>query len=397
MTLSLALIGCGVMGRRHILGLKALKDAGREPFQLAALCDPVAGSAAAAADLAAELLGNRPDVFPDLAALYGSTTVDAVDITTAPNLHLSVGEEALFHGAHVMVEKPIALTIGQGRALVAAAERTSRRLAVAENYRRDPINRLAKAALDAGLIGRPFLITQSSSGGGEKVIITPWRHRKKDGGIVVDMGVHYTDLFEYFLGPLDAVGGMSAVVDAERTDPDGKPHAVDAEDLSVGMARFRSGALANWLLSLAGRGESHFSRVIYGTGGSLTIPPDRSGQPLKLVQRRNGEDVAVAEEELLNMLPDFRLDDTTAALFGADRLSRYDRPWAATDAALLAIELDDFAGAIGSNRPPDVTGADGLRSLALVYGFLEADRLGRTVTLDELLTSDDLPYQAEIA
>ncbi len=211
------------------------------------------------------------------------------------------------------------------------------------------------------------------------------------------MGVHYTDLFEYYLGPLDAVGGMSAVVDAERSDSDGARHEVDAEDLSVGIARFRSGALANWLLSLAGRGESHFSRVIYGTGGSLTIPPDRSGQPLKLVQRRNGDDIAVSDEELLALLPDFHLDPTTAALFGADRLSSYDRPWAATDAALLAIELDDFADAIVSNRPPEVTGADGLRSLALVYGFLEADRLGRTVGIDELLTSDDLPYQAEIA
>ena len=242
MTLSLALIGCGVMGRRHVLGLKALKDSGREPFHLAAVCDPVPESATGTADIAEELLGRRPDVFPDLTTLYGSTTVDAVDITTAPNFHLDVGEEALANGAHVMVEKPITLTIAQGRALVATADQAGRRLAVAENYRRDPINRLARAALDAGLIGRPFLITQSSSSGGEKVIITPWRHRKQSGGIVVDMGVHYTDLFEYYLGPLDSVGGMSAVIDHERGDPSGAFHPVDAEDLSVGYCpvSFRS-------------------------------------------------------------------------------------------------------------------------------------------------------------
>ncbi len=146
MTLTLSLIGCGVMGRRHVLGLKALKDAGREPFHLTAVCDPVPESATAAADLAEELLGRRPDVFPDLATLYGSTSVDAVDITTAPNFHLAVGEVALAHGAHVMVEKPITLTIAQGRALVAAADNAGQRLAVAENYRRDPINRLAKAS-----------------------------------------------------------------------------------------------------------------------------------------------------------------------------------------------------------------------------------------------------------
>lgn len=397
MTLSLALVGCGVMGRRHVLGLTALRDVGRRPFALVAVCDPVAETAAGVADLAEGLLGPRPEVFPDLASLHAAMTVDAVDISTAPNFHAAIGEEAFARGAHVMVEKPIALTIAQGRALVAAGERANRHLAVAENYRRDPINRLAKAAIDGGLIGRPFLIVQSSSGGGEKVIITPWRHRKRWGGIVVDMGVHYTDLFEYFLGPIDAVGGMGAVVDASRTDADGIAHVVDAEDLSVGMARFRSGAIANWLLSLAGRGEPHFSRVVYGTGGSLTIPADRTGHPLRLTQRRSGEDIAVSDAELLELIPGFALDGTTAALFGGDRITSYERPWAATDAALLAIEFDDFARAIADDRPPEVTGADGLRSLALVYGFLEADRLGRTLTTDELLTSDELPYQAEIA
>ena len=69
MTLSLALIGCGVMGRRHVLGLKALRDVGRQPFALAAVCDPVAETAAGVADLAEGLLGRRPEVFPDLASL----------------------------------------------------------------------------------------------------------------------------------------------------------------------------------------------------------------------------------------------------------------------------------------------------------------------------------------
>ncbi len=106
--------------------------------------------------------------------------------------------------------------------------------------------------------------------------------------------------------------------------------------------------------------------------------------------------MAVPDEELLALVPDFRLDDTTAALFGGDRLTSYDLAWADTDANLLAIEFDDFAGAILDGRPPEVDGAFGLRSLAISYGFLESDRLGRFVTVDELLTSDDLPYQQEI-
>jgi len=391
------LFGCGVMGRRHILGLKKLRDAGRLGFELAGVCDVLAGAGEQAANLAAGLLGRRPQVFTSLDQMRRALgQLNAISITTAPDAHVALGVEALESGIHVLVEKPIALTVRQGLRLVQAAERNHRKLAVAENYRRDPINRLAKALLDAGAIGRPFLAIQSSSGSGEHVIITPWRHLRQKCGIVIDMGVHYTDLLEYYLGPIQQVIGMSAVVDHERRDQNGVWHLADAEDLSVGVARFGSGALANWVLNLAGRGENHFSRLIYGTGGALAIPSDRSGQPLRLTQRRDGADVAIPEAELLAQLPDFALDETTAALFGGERLPGYSMEWADIDANLLAIEYDDFAAAIVSGRQPEVAGTDGLRALALVYGFLESERLGRAVAIDELLSGTGSPYQDQL-
>ena len=173
-------------------------------------------------------------------------------------------------------------------------------------------------------------------------------------------------------------------------------HPADAEDLTIGVGRYESGALATWILSVAGRGEGHFSRMIYGTRGSLSIPNDRTGLPLKLSVRKSGEDRLTPDEELLNLVPDFKLDDTTAALFGGERITSYEMRWADTDANLLAIEFDDFAEAILGDREPEVDGESGLRSLAISYGFLESDRLGRFVSVDELLTSADLPYQREI-
>jgi len=136
--------------------------------------------------------------------------------------------------------------------------------------------------------------------------------------------------------------------------------------------------------------------MVYGTGGSLSIPADRTGLPLKLVVRKNGEDQVVADDELLALVPDFKLDKTTAALFGGERLTSYQMPWADTDASLLAIEFDNFAEAILGDREPEVDGAFGLRSLAISYGFLESDRLGRFVSTEELLSSDNLPYQREV-
>ena len=382
------------MGCRHIRGLERLREIGQPTWELVGVCDLFPASATRAADLAQELLDTRPAEFGTLAEMQAACDLDAIIVTTSPDLHAPVGLEAFALGLHVMVEKPIALTVEQGASLVDAADRTGRKLAVAENYRRDPINRLAKALLDAGVIGPLHLFIQSSSGSGERVIITPWRHRKQSGGIVVDMGIHYADLLEYFVGPIADVFGMNGIVDQERIDTEGTTHEVDAEDLSVGVARFANGAIGNWVIDLAGRGQGHFSRVAYGRGGTLSIPPDRSGRPLDLTVRRAGADVAIGTDEQLALVPDFRLDPVTTALFGGERLASYNLPFETIDANLLAIEQADFAAAIRDDRSPEVDGAFGLRSLAISYGFLEAELLGRALRVDDLLTTFDTPYQA---
>ncbi len=190
--------------------------------------------------------------------------------------------------------------------------------------------------------------------------------------------------------------GFSSVVDRERKDRDGGIHPADAEDLSVGAVRFESGVIGNWMLSLAGRGESYFHRAIYGTGGSLVIPADRSGRPLRLTQRQRGQDVAVPESELLALLPDFALDAVTAALFGGERISTYDMAWSDIDANLLGIEQADFVEAVIAGREPEVNGEQGLRSLAVVLGFLESELIGRSVTVAEMLDGKTAVYEADI-
>lgn len=395
--LKLALIGCGGMGRRHVRGLHRLSTVNQQRFELVAVCDVMSANADLAADTAAELLGTRPAIFSSLDEMHSALPdLKGVIITTAPDTHSSIGVEVLERGINVLVEKPIALTVSQGIKLVEAAERTGMVLAVAENYRRDPVNRLAKAIVDAGLLGTIYLMVQSSSGAGEKVIITPWRHRKQSGGIVVDMGIHYSDLLEFFLGPIETVFGMSDIVDKLRVDANGDWHDVDAEDLSVGVARFASGAIANWLVDLGGRGQGHFSRMIYGTGGTLSIPQDRSGKQLELTLRRNGSDEKIDQSELLALVPDYQLDDVTAALFGAKKPTSYDLPYADIDANLLAIEQADFADAVRAGRAPEVNGAFGLRSLAIAYGFIEAELVGRAVSVAALLKNENSPYQSAI-
>lgn len=391
MTLSLALIGCGGMGRRHIGGMRQLKRVGKLPFELAAVCDLYESSAQSAADLAAEALGKRPAVCTDLSQLRN---VDAVILTTSPETHAALGIGAMELGMHVMTEKPMTLTVAQGRALIATAQRTNRKLAVAENYRWDPINRLAKALIASGAIGTPYLSIQSSGGGGETVAITPWRHLRAKGGIIVDMGIHYADLQEFYLGPIAQVVGMNALIDRERVDAQGQKHPSDSEDVMAGVARFEQGAILHYLMDRAGRGAGYFIRTIHGTGGSLAIPSDRTGKPLHLVQRHNLKDEAIPESELLALVPDFAVNELTAALFGCERQSSYQMTFPDIDTSLLGIEQVDFVEAIVEDRAPEVTGEIGLRALALIMGFLETELLGRIATMDELTASESLPYEA---
>jgi predicted dehydrogenase len=396
--LTLALIGCGGMGRRHILGMKKLLAIGQMPFRLVAVCDPFTENASKAAELAADMLGYRPQVFQSFAAARRAIpSLDAVDLTTSPDFHATLGMEALQAGVHVMVEKPITLMLAEGVRLVRTAAETGRKLAVAENYRRDPINRLARALVDAGALGRPFLAVQSSSGSADQVIITPWRHLKQTGGIAVDMGVHYADLLEYYLGPVASLTGMSSVVHTQRVDQEGIGHPADAEDLCVGVLRHENGALANWMFSVAGRGQDHFIRTLYGTEGALAIPRDRTGSPLALEVRDGARTVTLPASELLRLAPGYLLDNVTAALFGGERLTSYQMAFADVDANLLAIELADFAEAIAGDRQPEVDGMGGLRALAVSYGLIESDRLGRSVNMAELLSGKPMPYQQEIA
>ena len=93
MTISLAIAGCGVMGTRHVRGLKKLQEIGRLQFNLVAVCDPFEANAAAVADLAADLLGIRPVIFTDPAQLPAE--VQALDITTSPDLHARIGIEGI--------------------------------------------------------------------------------------------------------------------------------------------------------------------------------------------------------------------------------------------------------------------------------------------------------------
>lgn len=411
--LRLAIVGCGGMGHRHLFGLAELHRAGLSRFELVGACDPVQENAESLASEAERLLGSRPTVVGNMDGMDG-LGVDAVDITTTPRYHHTLAVEALEHGWHAMVEKPVGLTVRACNRIRKAAAESDRIVSVAENYRRDPINRLAKALLDAGAIGAPRFMIHNTAGGADQMMISVWRHQKDQSGVLLDVGVHFADMMEYFMGDITSVYGQVRLHEKIRHNPAGaggtaqsSPNPVyarwqkqmpaqfeaTAEDAAYATLNFASGAVGQYIEEHAAHGQSLWTRQIHGSAGSLDLPNDRSGRQLTL-HRRGHE--SINDQRLLELVPDFHLNRATATLFGGDRLWAYEFPFEETDRKLIAVEYDDLAGAILGDHPVDVSLEQGTRSVAVSYAILESGTAGRVVTLDEVLNEECDAYQADI-
>jgi predicted dehydrogenase len=409
----LAIVGCGGMGHRHLFGLNELQRAGWDDFALVGACDPVRANADSLADQAAEFFGSRPTVVSDLDQL-AAVGVAAVDVTTTPRSHHSIAAVALAHGWHTMIEKPVGLTVRASNLIRQAADASGCVVSVAENYRRDPINRLAKALLDAGVIGTPRLLMHHSIDSGDTMLISVWRHQKDQSGVLIDVGVHYTDMIEYLLGEVEQVAAQTRLHEPIRKNPaagGGTPtanpagvygrwqkempatFAATAEDAVYATLVFKSGLVGQYIEDHAGHGPNLWARQIYGSAGSISLPVDRSGGAISLHIAGQG---AIPVAGLLDLVPDFRLDAVTASLFGGERLAGYSFSFAETDRKLIAVEYADFAGSIRGEHAPEVDAVQGARSVAVAYALLESGALGRPVTVADVLAEHVGSYQQSI-
>lgn len=391
--LEIMLVGCGMMGARHVRGMAELNTAMPGALRLRAVCDLRVENAEKVAAEAESLLGERPAVFSEpLEAVQAIPDIQAADLVTDPRSHDEIARGLFEAGLHVLCEKPLALTVERGRGMIQAAKSAGRVLATAENNRRDPMNRLARACIDAGIIGLPNFMVNEHVGSAEGIIATAWRHQLAMGGVIVDVAIHMGYIMEALLGPIEAVTAQAWLTRKVRegSEYDGTPVRVevDSEDAFCALVEFGMGAHGQWSGHFASPGETAFKRLIVGSEGTVNCAPDRSGRGVEV---RRGKET-LAGEALLECLPDYRLNEIETRLFG-DRPGSYALQGVETDRKLIAAELWDFADAIGSGRAPEVDGVTGLRGLAIIYAVLESALAGRTVLLEEVLAGSVRAYQ----
>ena len=405
-----AIVGCGGMGGRHLRGVQELYGSDLCNVELVAVCDLKRHKAEYQADQAEAMLGARPLVCEDLESMVRALPdLQAVDITTDSGSHHVVTSAALELGLHVLCEKPLATTIRGCNRVIEQHRGTDQVLSVAEQFRRDPIPRLSRALLDSGVIGEPKVHIRVGTGGGNRIMIFPWRHVKNIGGIYVDSGVHTVDLMQYYLGDIREVYAQARVMEPVRfrsteataTSPfydvwaKEIPDSMEAtaEDTVAAILTFESGVIGHWTSYQAAHGERFGGSVIYGTKGSLRTNGARNGRPVTLTLDGEGE---IPTEKILDLVPEFHLDQITANLFGSERLASYPFSFAEADRKLVAVEYYELGQCIEKGTKPEVDAFIGRRDLAVCHAALESSLLGRPVTVKEIEDERTFVYEAEI-
>jgi len=365
------------MAGAHRKGLETLWNAGYRDFQVVAACDVIRDKAESMADEVARFQGQRPQVYQDVGALLdGGPQCDAVDICTLHSDHHVTSVRCLEAGKHVTIEKPLAITLRCGRMMLDAAQKAGRILHVAENYRLSQEHRAIRWAIEEGLIGTPRMMYWIDVR--RRAWYWGWREHKAQAGAgwALDGGVHYCDLFRYFLGPVSAVSGTARAFDPfrhKRGEEQGERIPVDVEDTCMAMLDFESGALGLWVTTTAAPGEAFSRHAVYGDAGSICWDTGL---------KSDGREMTM--QELVSAHQESITDEEKERLF----------PLGLTDG--VAIELHQFLEAVGGNGRVETDGLEGYKAEAVSLAVFESFALGRKVSMSEIENLEVEAYQGQI-
>jgi predicted dehydrogenase len=220
---------------------------------------------------------NVPGVFERWEQMLEETKPDIVVIASPPNLHREIALRAFEQGAHVLCEKPLAMTAAEGRDMVEASRRAQRVAMTSFNWRFIPAMQRFHSLVEAGAVGRLFHAGGRWLGArwaDESAPVT-WRMDRAQAGhgAMGDMGVHVIDLIRWHFGEFARVTAQAGVAYPTRSAPGGKP--TDAEDFCSVMGELASGGQVTFSVSRAARGANESFLEAYGSQGSLVYRLDR--------------------------------------------------------------------------------------------------------------------------
>ena len=262
--------GVGIVGVGVISAQYLDQIAGLTGVRVVAVADV---DAARAAQVAASS-GARAE---SVEALLADPAVDIVLNLTTPPFHAEIDRQAVAAGKHVYSEKPLALSFGDGRAVLADAERQSLRVGCAPDTFLGTGLQTTLAALRSGQIGTPFAASAFwSSPGHEQWHPNPGFYYRAGGGPVMDMGPYYLTALVTHLGPVRRVRSVVLTTGRERvvaTGPlAGRRIDVEVPTHATAILEHEAGAVSTLTVSFELWESQRPQLEIYGTAGTLVLP-----------------------------------------------------------------------------------------------------------------------------
>jgi len=319
-----AVIGAGVMGLHHSRVYAEMDD-----VDLVAVADPDTVACRRIASI------YRPRVYGDYRKMLEEERPDLVSVAVPTALHVEVACETMSRGVHVLVEKPLALTVAEGREIIDAAKQFGVKLSVGHIERFNPAVMELRRRLREDELGRIFQVQARR--------VSPFPGRIRDVGVILDMASHDIDVIRHLVG---------AEVERVYAETARMAHA-SQEDLLSATMRFASGVIGvldvNWLTPTKVR-----QLAVLGEGGMYLT--DYLTQDVYWYKN-----TAVSDSwESLSVFRGAAEGDMVKVHFGKKEP--------------LRAELEAFVAAVKEDLEPDVNGWDALVAVDLSLTLAESGR-----------------------
>ena len=350
-----AIIGCGKVGATHALAYKTLKTS-----QFSAVCGHNLEKTIA--------FSKAYDVpaYTDVRKMIEENDIEAVSICTPHPLHAELICQAASAGAHVLCEKPLAVTLQECDSAIRACEKAGVKLSVISQRRYyAPVIRMEQA-IRSGKIGRPIIGTMTALGwrSPEYYLLDPWRGKwnTEGGGVMVNQTVHQLDLLQWMMGPIEEVFGY--------WDNFNHP-SVEIEDSAAAVIRFKSGAIGQFLVSNSQKPGFSGKIHVHGENGASVGVQMEGGVPyisgVNSIVDHSFNDIWTIPGEEANLEVWQKQDYEMAK--SIDPMNYYHQ-----------LQIKDFLDSILQNLEPPINGYEGRKAVELFTAVYRSQRDGKPVS-----------------
>ena len=282
-------------------------------------------------------------------ALLADPEIEAVSVCAANHAHAEITIAALKAGKHVLCEKPMAVTLAECEAMVAAAEEAGKYLMIGQNQRLAKAHSKAKELIEQGAIGKVLTFrTIFGHGGPETWSIDPgsnvWFFDKTKAamGAMADLGIHKTDMIQYVLGS-KIVKTQAVLTTLDKKDATGSLIGVD--DNAICIYQMENGVIGTMTASWTYYAAEDNTTVIYGTKGELRLYDD----PKYSVQQINADGTRI----------DYQIDQIQT-----------------NDNQTASGIIDLFVDCLVEKKAPEISGANVLHAMKAVFASIESSAKG---------------------